>query len=296
LSDLFSSYVENDFAQRHVELWEWVWSIRAGRRPHPFVAIWPREGGKSTSAELAAVAVGARKVDGQTIRHYVWYVRETQEQADGSVTNIMDMLESAGIERYYPDLGQREIGKFGSQRAWRRQQLRTASGFVVDAIGLDTAVRGAKVKERRPDFIILDDIDGKHDTAKATVKKIETLTTSVLPAGSQDCAVLAIQNLIIPNGVFARLANTADEIADFLADRIVSGPYPAVIDPEVEQRDGRFVLVGGTPTWDGQREPEGVPEQHRHLGLQRVAARGAARRRRATGRHLGPRRVAAYRV
>jgi len=247
LAELFPSYVEHDFAQRHVELWRWIWTIKPGRRPLPFVGVWPREGGKSTSAELAAVALGARE-----IRRYIWYVRETQEQADGSVRNIMDMLESAGIEQYYPQMGQREIGKFGSPRAWRRQQLRTASGFIVDAIGLDTAVRGAKVKEQRPDFVILDDIDGKHDTAKKTSKKIETLTTSVLPAGSQDCAVLAIQNLIIPNGVFARLANVADEPADFLADRIVSGPYPAVIDPEVKQKDGRFVLVGGTPTWDGQ--------------------------------------------
>jgi hypothetical protein len=164
----------------------------------------------------------------------------------------MDMLESASIERYYPELGKREIGKYGAARAWRRQQLRTASGFVVDAIGLDTAVRGAKVKERRPDFIILDDLDGKHDTHKATTKKIETLTASVLPAGSRDCAVLAIQNLIIPNGIFARLANIANEPADFLADRIISGPHPAVEDAIVEQQDGKFKLVSGTPTWEGQ--------------------------------------------
>jgi hypothetical protein len=113
-------------------------------------------------------------------------------------------------------------------------------------------VRGAKVKERRPDFIILDDLDGKHDTHKATTKKIETLTASVLPAGSRDCAVLAIQNLIIPNGIFARLANIANEPADFLADRIISGPHPAVEDAIVEQQDGKFKLVSGTPTWEGQ--------------------------------------------
>jgi hypothetical protein len=224
-----------------------VWGILSNTRPSPFVAVWPREGGKSTSAELAAVALGAR-----TIRHYIWYVRETQDQADRSVTNIMDMLESAGIEEYYPNLGSREVGKFNTPRSWRRQQIRTASGLTIDAIGLDTAVRGARVKEHRPDFIILDDVDGKHDTPKTTAKKIETLTTSLLPAGSQDCAILAIQNLIIPNGVFARLANIADNNADFLADRIVSGPYPAVEGAEVEQVGGRFVLSGGVPTWEGQ--------------------------------------------
>lgn len=247
LTTLFSNYIYGGFAQRHIELWDWAWSIKGGVRPLPFVGIWPREGGKSTSAELATVALGARG-----IRHYAWYVRETQEQADGSVTNIMDMLESASIEQYYPQLAKRELGKYGRPRSWRRQRLRTASGFVVDAIGLDTARRGAKVKEKRPDFMIFDDIDGKHDSLKVTRKKIEIVTTSLLPAGAQDVAVLAIQNLIIPQGIFSRLAGMADEAADFLADRAVSGPYPAVENAEVEQQDGRFVLIDGNPTWSGQ--------------------------------------------
>lgn len=247
LTKLFSNYIYGGFAQRHVELWDWAWSIERGVRPLPFVAVWPREGGKSTSAELAAVALGARGV-----RQYIWYVRETQDQADGSVTNVMDMLESAPVEEFYPRLAKRELGKYGQPRSWRRQRLRTASGFIVDAIGLDTARRGAKVKEQRPDFIILDDIDGKHDSLETTRKKVEIITTSLLPAGSQDVAVLAIQNLIIPQGVFSRLAGVADESADFLANRIVSGPYPAVENAEVEQVDGRFTLVGGQPTWAGQ--------------------------------------------
>lgn len=244
---LFPHHVDGGFAGHHKELWRWVWGIEPRVRPRPFVAVWPREGGKSTSAELAIVALGARGV-----RPYIWYVRETQDQADGSVTNIMDLLESTAIERYYPALAEREIGKFGTPRAWRRQQLRTASGFTVDAIGLDTARRGAKVKEHRPGFIVFDDIDGKQDTLKTTLKKIDIITTSLLPAGSQDCAVLAIQNLIIPTGVFAALVGKVAESADFLADRIVSGPYPAVMNAEVSQRNGRHMLVGGEPTWAGQ--------------------------------------------
>lgn len=247
LETLFPTHVSGGFAHRHKELWDWVWSIEQDVRPRPFVAVWPREGGKSTSAELAAVAVGARG-----LRPYIWYVRETQDQADGSVTNIMDLLESASIEKYHPRMAEREIGKYGRPRAWRRQQIRTASGLTIDAIGLDTARRGARVKENRPGFIIFDDLDGKHDSLKKTRKKVETLTTSLLPAGSQDVAVLAIQNLIIPQGVFARLAGIADEPADFLADRVVSGPYPAVEGLEVEQRNGRFHITAGRPTWNGQ--------------------------------------------
>lgn len=244
---MFPAYVTAPFAPRHEELWGWVWSITPEARPLPLVAVWPRGGAKSTSAELAAVALGARSV-----RKYCWYVRETQDQADGSVTNVNDMLESSSVAEYYPLLGEREIGKYGQVRGWRRNRLWTAAGYVVDAVGLDTAVRGAKVKEARPDFIILDDIDGKHDTPRTTEKKIQTLTTSLLPAGSQNVAVLAIQNLIIPNGIFSRLANVAQTPAEFLADRIVSGPFPAVHNMEIEQRDGRFFIVAGEASWEGQ--------------------------------------------
>jgi len=67
--------------------------------------------------------------------------------------------------------------------------------------------------------------------------------------------VIGMQNLIHPNGIFARLE---DGRADFLQRRIVDGPHPAVEDLETErQKDEgtgnyRDVIVGGTPTWKGQ--------------------------------------------
>jgi len=64
-----------------------------------------------------------------------------------------------------------------------------------------------------------------------------------------DLAVLAIQNLIISNGIFSQLA---DGRAEFLSDRIVSGPFPAVDGLTVEQREDGFVIVDGIATWEGQ--------------------------------------------
>lgn len=205
-------------------------------RPAPFVALWPRGGAKSTSAELAAEMIGQRG-----IRRYLIYVSGTQDLADKHVATIATLFESAGMERL--------VNKYGASKGWRRNRLRTADGFTVDALGLDTAARGIKVDANRPDMIILDDIDARHDTALTIQKKIETLTTTVLPAGSNDCAVLAVQNLIHANGVFARLS---DGRADFLADRIVSGPYPAVEGFEYEIIDGEAIITGGEATWAGQ--------------------------------------------
>lgn len=250
LTTLFPQHVRFPFAERHVEFWEWVWSIETDSAPRPFIAIWPRGGAKSTSAELAVAALGLRGK-----RKYVLYVRETQEQADKSVANIAALLESKAVESYYPEHGDRKVSKFGASRGWRRNRLRTSGGFTVDAIGLDTAARGVKVEEQRPDLIILDDIDAKHDSAGATARKIKTITTSILPAGSSNVAVLAIQNLIIPDGVFSRLA---DGRADFLSERIVSGPYPAVEGLETqwvedeETGTRRAVITAGEATWEGQ--------------------------------------------
>jgi hypothetical protein len=244
LSHLFPAYVSKPFAQRHTDLWEWVERLQPGIKQPAFVAIWPRGGAKSTSAELACVRVGAKRS-----RFYVWYISRTQDKADKHVETIASLLESTAIEREHPDIASRKVGKYGNSKGWRRSRLRTASGLTIDALGLDVGARGAKVEEQRPDLMIFDDVDEKHDTSATTQKIIETITTSLLPAGSSDCAVLFIQNKIHPNSIAAQLAEGK---ADFLTDREVSGPHPAVEGLTYEQRGGKFEITGGEATWEGQ--------------------------------------------
>lgn len=249
LAALFPSYVAAPFAARHEAFWAWVWSLARGEQSRPFVAIWPRGGAKSTSAELACAALGARE-----IRRYVLYVSATQEQADDHVGNIAALLEAPRLAAHYPALAERLVGKFGNARGWRRNRVRAATGFTVDAIGLDTAARGVKLDDARPDLIILDDIDGEDDSPHVTARKVAALTRKLLPAGSGDVAVLAVQNLVHPDSIFSQLA---DGRADFLSERIVSGPFPAVEGLEVEQRQEtngrrRYAIVAGEATWAGQ--------------------------------------------
>jgi predicted phage terminase large subunit-like protein len=243
ITTLFPAYVST-FASHHIALWNWIWSIERNVKPKPFVAIWSRGGGKSTNAEIAAVSVGARGV-----RDYVLYVSATQAQADDHVQNIASMLESKEIEYWYPELANRRLGKYGTSRGWRRNRLRTASGLTIDAVGMDTAARGLKLEEDRPDMIIVDDIDEEGDTRETTLKKVRRLTHAILPAGSDDAAELFIQNLILPEGIFARLAGLASEQADFLHGRTVSGPHPAIRDMTYEVIDHVPIITGGDPTW-----------------------------------------------
>lgn len=234
----FPEHTRAPFAQRHADLWGWAWSIVGGQAPSPpaFVGIWPRGGAKSTTAELVTVQVGERQT-----RRYVLYVSETQDQADRHVMAIGRLMEQAGM--------QRAVNKYGSSRGWRRNQLISSLGFKVEGIGLDSAARGAKLDEDRPDLIIIDDVDSRHDTGAAVQKKIETITQTILPAMAAHGAVLAVQNLIHANSIFSQLA---DGRADFLTDRIVSGPHRAVDELVTETVDGRTVITGGTPSWAGQ--------------------------------------------
>lgn len=254
LVSLFPKYFQTagglpiPFAAFHHEFWEWVWDLHRGVRPDPFIAIWSRAAGKSTSSEIACVALGARQV-----RRYVWYISATQELADAHVNSISSLLESPALTRRYPLLSNRRLSKFGKPRAWRRNRLWTAAGLVIDALGLDTAARGVKVEEQRPDFICLDDVDDDKDSPLIVEKKISAITRRIIPAGAADCAILGVQNLVHGNSIFARLA---DGRADFLIDRKISGPYPALTELTYEQHqeeDGkmRTVLTGGVPTWDG---------------------------------------------
>lgn len=242
---LFDEYFTSPFSYYQMEFWEWLWAIEPNTPASTYFGIWPRGGAKSTSAELAVVALGAR-----SIRKYGLYICETQEQADDHVGNIGTMLESKAVEQYYPDLASRMVGKYGSAKGWRRNRLRTRSGFTVDAIGLDTAARGVKLDKDRPDFMVIDDIDSEDDSPETTSKKIDALTKKLLPAGNpKSLAVLAIQNLVHEDSIFSKVAKNE---ADFLRNRIVSGPIPAVEGLEVEQqKDGKWKIVGGEATWEG---------------------------------------------
>lgn len=241
-TDTTGAIVED--APHHRQFWTWLWAITPGRRPRPFVGIWPRGGAKSTNAEMGAVAIGAR-----SIRNYAWYISEVQEQADDHVETIAAMLESDQIATFYPDLARRRVNKYGSSRGWRRNRLSTAAGFTLDAVGLDTAARGIKIEEDRPGLLVFDDIDGRHDSQATTEKKIETITQTLIPAGSDDRILLFIQNLVHPTSVFSQLR---DGSAGFLTNRTLSGPVPALEDFTYTEKAGRFVITGGRATWAGQ--------------------------------------------
>ncbi len=256
---LFSRYLKNPrgelvpFVERHEQFWQWVWNVRKGETQRPLVCIWPRGGAKSTSAELACAAWAARRA-----RRYGLYVGASQDRADDHVGNVAGMLTETEFAELYPLASQRRVGRYGNARGWRRNRLVTASGFVLDALGLDTVARGVKIDAERPDFFVLDDIDDISDGPGVIASKLTKLSSSILGSGSNDAIVLGCQNLIHPDSIFSRLA-TKDRAKrlDILANRIISGPFPALynmVAKEHQDEEGGIVwkIVSGQPSWPGQ--------------------------------------------
>lgn len=257
LAHLFGHYFQRrgrtiPFAPHQIDLWEWIWSIKGymerGEEPPPFVAIWPRNGGKSTNAELfpiaAHVTAGLR---------YFLYVSMTQDQADQHVATIAEHLESDTLGAIYPALGARLLSKYQHSRGWNATRLRTASGLTIDALGLDKASRGIKMGRDRPDGMVFDDLDDELDGPGAVEKKATIISRRILPAGADLVTVLVAQNLVHHQGVVARLAGIAETPADFMYQRIISGPHPALDGLLWEPRPGLAPeITAGMPRWVGQ--------------------------------------------
>jgi predicted phage terminase large subunit-like protein len=237
----FPSFVGSPMGERHVKAWEWMDSLRPGTRLPPEIFIWPRGGGKSTTVQL-----GCARVASKLSRRFALYVSGTQDQADRHVQTVSNLLLKLGHQPL--------VSKLGHQQGWRREQLRTAHGFNMAGIGLDVAVRGIKLDEFRPDWIILDDIDGREDTPLKTAKKERAITQDIIPAGSSDVCVVGFQNLIIEDGIFSRIYSGR---ADYLLDAVVHPPEPAVRglvaeDDRLENGKGYKRIASGEATWEGQ--------------------------------------------
>lgn len=231
-----------ELADFHHELLAHAWAIQKGVRPLPFFAIWFRGAGKSTLGEMIAVMLGALER-----RRYVLYVCATQDQANDHVNNIRSLIENSQIAYYYPEMAEPARSKrTNAMLRWSAEQIQCGNGFTVTGIGLEAAIRGARVNNFRPDLIHLDDVDEKTDSLAMVDKKIGLLTSSIVAAGSNDRAIMGLQNLIHRDSIFSRILDGRGKL---FPNRIISGPVQMVKGAKVETRDSVDMIVRGQPCW-----------------------------------------------
>lgn len=222
-------------AVEHVRMWRWLESIRLGVRPPAYFSILPRGYGKTTTGRLGMARVCVRAV-----RRFGLYVCGTTASANASVTSIRAEFERQGIGR--------KESRYGHSMGWSSERLVTENGFTLVALGLDQSnIRGLNLDQYRPDLIIYDDIDGLSDSPEVSDKKLDIISSTIIPAGSRDCAHLVTQNDIHGHGVVYR-ARTGE--AGILKRRIVSFTV-AVRGLRVESRPRERLLQGAERREDG---------------------------------------------
>lgn len=237
IKTLWPTMFTKEMAPFHKRTYQWASEIMPETPTQDLINIWGRGAAKSTSAEVVTSYLGIMRR-----RKYVWYVSNTQSSADDHVLSISDLLMAEKVQEYFPTIANRKVDKYGNAQAWRRNRLMCESGFTVDALGLDVAVRGRKIGDQRPDFIILDDVDEKYDTPEQTQKKIDSIANKIILAGTPHTAILAVQNLITPTGIFAKFADGTNTI---LTDSHIDGPIPAIYNLKTNGNK----IIDGTPSW-----------------------------------------------
>jgi hypothetical protein len=145
------------FAPIQRRFWEWNWGalnkVRNGVPLDPKETVgflpWPRETGKSSHVEWAAIAEGAILKSG-----YVIYLSAKLSQAIDHVVAIRDRIESEHVAETYPWLGKPKLGAHGNKFGWGQEFLMTSGGWSIRPVGADVAMRGGKSINLRPSMVI----------------------------------------------------------------------------------------------------------------------------------------------
>lgn len=246
LRTLFPRTFTKPFAPFHSEFWDWYWPITLKRARGERLSleeliclyILGRGSGKSTNVEAACIAEGALIGSG-----YVLYICSTEDQARDHLIAIKSLLESSEIARYYPGLANPELGKHGFRRGWSQEFLATQSGWGMIPAGLEEGIRGGRKDWMRFTLICPDDVDDFNDSPAASAKKLNQLSRSVVPAGTEDTLILFPQNIIHENSVMNQIYTRR---TDVFSTRKVIGPHPSFKKVELVLTDRE----DGARVWD----------------------------------------------
>lgn len=257
LKSLFPNMYKLPFSPHHLDFFTYIDRITTAKPPAYFLILGRGEG-KDACAQGAVCYLGANER-----RKFALYICATQDLANKNVQTLAGMIEGSRLlSQEYPIFTDRQLTKYGHVKGWRVDMLRCANGFSVVALGLDASSRGLRLDEFRPDLMVFTDIDSDTDSPETIKKKITTLTRSILPAGSDNTVVMFLQNEIRDDGIIGQIVNNK---ADFLHNRIVTGPIPAIEGLQtnkltLENGSYYYEIIGGTPTW-----PDKPLEQYENL-------------------------------
>lgn len=138
---------------------------------------------------------------------------DAANQAEGHLLNFkMELRTNPYLINDFPDLCEPMRGKDGrpiADSAWRTIRK---NGFVFDANGIDTNSLGKNALGRRPDLIILDDIEKgeKNYSEYQAAQQKNTVIDDISPMGSPGYHMVFVGTTTMPNSVMDQFRKYAD--------------------------------------------------------------------------------------
>lgn len=127
-------------------------------------------------------------------RSFVAAFAASGTQAEQHLATFKAELEGSELLRSdFPDLCSPARRPRGTTVADTQNMYIAASGFIFSARGIDSEVLGLKVGKRRPDHIVLDDIEGTEGNYSPTQKehRLATMLSGILPMNNKASVTLA---------------------------------------------------------------------------------------------------------
>lgn len=149
------------------------------------VVVGPRRGAKSTISTLTYPLKKA--VEGS--EPYILLLADTDSQAVQNLANIKMELESNehGLLDDYPNA-------CGKGPIWQDGFIKLRNGVVIQAAGTGAAIRGRRIRHKRPTLIIGDDLENdSHITSKAERHRVKTwFNRTVMNMGDSSTNVIVL--------------------------------------------------------------------------------------------------------
>ena len=209
----------------------------AGGQPQPRecrdAVVAPRECGKTTWWFLILPLWAA--CNGH--KTFIAAFASAGAQAEAHLATMkLELENNALLQNDYPGITTMARKRTGGTVADRGGMIRSANGFVFAARGIDSSVLGMKVDNRRPEVLILDDVepDESSYSADMMIKRLATITDAIFPLNIR-AAVVLIGTVTMPGSVMHQCVKAAlgVDTADWIADENIRCHYiPAIINED----------------------------------------------------------------
>lgn len=138
-----------------------------------------------------------------TSKRFILVISENVEKSEAIISDVCDMLNEPNIVAAF---GNWKDG-VDSDRNQRKKFHFRGRDIIIKAAGTNGGIRGITEKNRRPDFMVFDDIQSREDSESEVLsKQLETwMTTTAMKAKSPEgCTFLFVANMYPTKGSLLR--------------------------------------------------------------------------------------------